>query len=632
MDERLASLAARYGVQAEYVDNRGQRVRSGEDAIRWAVAALATGADDGIDLPPQGTGPLDVVVAWDGELPPLPDDVVVTDAAGAALASDCTPGARVPLGYHLLVRGADVIGTVISAPRYAPPPRPGTWGVFLPLYSVRTADTRGIATYRDLGRLFEWVHGRGGEFVLTLPLLPLYLDDPADWSPYDPVTRRMWSDLYVDLDELHDPDEHAPAPIDDLLDYPALHRHRVPRLQAIADRHATDPELRRWLSDHPLAADYARFRARQDRFGRSPADWPAPDAAGDPAAERRHLVGAWLADRQLAAVADAARNRGQFLALDVALGTHPDGFDVWHEGDLFASGIHVGAPPDPIFAGGQDWGFPPIHPWRSRATGHRYVRETLHHHLRHAGLLRLDHVLGLFRQWWVPAGASATDGAYVHFPFDELLAVACLEAHLVGAVVVGENLGTVPPEVDVGLGAHGVLGIHVGQEALGAFGSPDRRRAGRGTMASLSTHDSMPFAAYWWGKDVERTHADGFIDDSVRDWLLGERQGMRERVIDGLRHDGRLGDDTSLTSVVAGVCEDLAAQEAEVVVVSLEDLWLEERPQNSPGTFQERPNWRRVAARRLDDLDADPSIDAALGRVERARAEHRPAPGGSTPR
>ncbi len=602
----LRALAARFGVQTQYVAQDGRPVESSEDAIRWAIAALAGGDADGVlDLAPDGepglvgTNDLDVVIAWDGVPPPLPGDVVVTDTEGRLLT------APFPFGYHAVVRGDTAVGTVISAPRFAPAPTPGTWGVFLPLYSLRTARTRGLADFTDLAALFDWLHDRHGAFVLTLPLLPVFLDDPADWSPYSPITRRMWSDLYVDLDALGapSPDGPPPEPVDDLLDYPALHRHRVPRLQALADRLVDDPELGRWAHEHPLAVDYARFRARQERFGRLDVDWPTADASGDPAVERRHLVGAWLADRQLSDLSDRLRSRGQFLALDVALGAHPDGFDVWREGDLFARGVHVGAPPDPLFEGGQDWGFPPVHPWRSRTTGHRYVRETLRHHLEHAGLLRLDHVLGLFRQWWVPAGAAATDGAYVHFPFEELLAVACLEAHLAGSVIVGENLGTVPPEVDRGLEAHGILGIHVGLETLLGFGRPDRRRSRRGMMASLTTHDSVPFAGYWWGHDVERSLADGFIDESVRDWLLGERRAMRDEIADTLRRDGRLVDpsgslataDPTTAEIVAGVVEDLAAQDAEIVVVGLEDLWSEERPQNQPGTFQERPNWRRVA-------------------------------------
>lgn len=636
MDEparsQLLALAARFGVQTEYVAQDGRLTQSSDDAIRWAIAALAGGDADGVlDLAPAGepghVGPndLDVVVAWDGVLPRLPDDVVVTDADGRALA------APLPFGYHVLVRGGDPVGTVISTPCFAPAPTPGTWGVFLPLYSLRTARTRGLADFTDLGAMFDWLDERHGAFVLTLPLLPVFLDEPADWSPYSPITRRMWSDLYVDLDAAGAPllDGPPPEPVDGLLDYRALHRHRVPRLQALADRLADDPELRRWSVDHPLAIEYARFRARQERFGRLAADWPSPDAAGDPAAERRHLVGAWLADRQLSQLGERLRSRGQFLALDVALGAHPDGFDVWHEGDLFAHGVHVGAPPDPLFEGGQDWGFPPVHPWRSRTTGHRYLRETLRHHLRHAGLLRLDHILGLFRQWWVPAGAAATDGAYVHFPFEELLAVACLEAHLAGSVIVGENLGTVPPEVDRGLEAHGILGIHVGLETLLGYGRPDRRRSRRGMMASLTTHDSVPFAGYWWGHDVDRSLADGFIDESVRDWLLGERRAMRDEIAETLRRDGRLPDrhdDPTTADIVAGVVEDLAAQEAEIVVVGLEDLWLEERPQNQPGTFQERPNWRRTAARTLEEIGADPAIDAVLARVERARAAHRDDP------
>ncbi len=561
------------------------------------------------------THPLDVVVAWDGVVPIAAQPYVPH------------PG-PLPLGYHELRDGDRVVGTVISAPRLAPMVPPGQWGVFLPLYALRTHRTDGIACYGELQGLFDWLHDHGGEVVLTLPLLPTYLDEPPDWSPYSPVTRRMWSELYVDLDAAGAPHdaEPGPVPLDGLLDYPAIHARHAARLDAVAERLVDHPELHEWVAANPLAGTYARFRGAQAVLGRDFRTWTMPDrdalAAADPVITRRHLVGSWLADRQLADVAAAARARGQLLALDVALGAHPHGFDTWHEGDLFVEGMSVGAPPDPIFMGGQNWGFPPVHPSRSRATGHRYIRETFRHHVRHAGLLRLDHVMGLARQWWVPDGASPSEGAYVRYPLEELLAVACLEAHLAGAYIVGENLGTVPPEVNQGLLDHGLLGIHVALDDLPTWGTEHMVRAERLTMSMSSTHDTVPLASFWFGGDLHRSHRLGLISDERLAAQLDDRVAARARIVDQLVRDHRLSrHDAPLADIVSGIVDELASHPAAVVTINLEDFWLEERPQNVPGTFQEEPNWRRVAGRTLEDFAADPETSAMADRVDRARAQ-----------
>ena len=602
----------------QYTDPRGRRIRSTHDAVQRVTDALG---DDGLGR----DHALDVVVAWDGQLPKLPTSVGIVLESGVDHPDHAT---RVPLGYHTLVRRGTAIGTLIAAPRLAPAAAPGGWGVFLPLYALRADRHTALATYRDLGGLFDWLHDQRGDTLLTLPLLPMYLDDPADWSPYSPVSRRMWNELYLDLGDV--PGQPVPdEPVADepgYLDYPALHRAHAARLDQVAEGLWHDPHLQRFVADHPLVAKYAAYRGAQARLGRNWRSWSTSPGTLpglrdiDPVVRRRHLVGAWLCQQQLGGVADAALRRGQQLALDVAIGAHPDGFDVWNEGDLFVAGVSVGAPPDPVFAGGQDWGFPPVHPARSRATGHRYFRETLRHHLRYAKLLRLDHVMGLFRQWWVPQGLPATDGVYVRYPLDELLAVTCLEAHLAGAVVVGENLGIVPPEVNAGLAEHHLLGIYVAADVLHLYGTPQRPLSAPNEVAMLSTHDGVPFYGWWQAVDVERAHRHGLIDDATRDRRLTRRLTERQRVTDQMVAEGRQHDPGSVGATMVAVVEDLAAQDAAITIFNLEDFWLESRPQNTPGTFQEEPNWRRTAVMTLDEIRHDAGLADTCRRIRDARA------------
>ncbi len=608
-------------VLPSYLDPTGTLIHSSAAALDGVRGALGD----------TGSGPehrFDVVVAWDGELPALPAGARIVLESGVDHPSVRVP---TPLGYHTLLLGDRPIGTVIAAPQYAPVSAPGRWGVFLPLYSLRRNEHTSLATYTDLDSLFDWLHWRGGDTLLTLPLLPMYLDEPADWSPYSPVTRRMWNELYVDLDAAGAPPrsaEECPQPLDGLLDYPLLQRIHAARLDAMAEAWWPSPELQRYVAEHPLLQEYAAYRGAQARLGRNWRTWStAPGTAPasrdiDVRVQRRHLVGSWLADRQLGAVAAAAARRGQCLALDVALGAHGDGFDVWREHDLFVAGVSVGAPPDPVFVGGQDWGFPPVHPARSRATGHRYFRETIRHHLRFAKLLRLDHVMGLARQWWVPHGLTATDGAYVSYPLEELLAVVCLEATLAGAMVVGENLGIVPPAVNDGLADHHLLGIYVAADVLATYGTDRMVRSSRHEVAMLTTHDGVPFAGWWEGVDVERAHRHGLIDDATRQRRLTRRVDERQRVVDRMVAEGRLHQPDNLGATMVAVAEDLADQEAWVAIFNLEDFWLETRPQNTPGTFQEEPNWRRTAQLTLDHLYHDGGIAETCRRIAEARRAH----------
>jgi 4-alpha-glucanotransferase len=319
-------------------------------------------------------------------------------------------------------------------------------------------------------------------------------------------------------------------------------------------------------------------------------------AAGDPeayaAAQRHHLYCQWAAQRQMSDLDARARARGLGLYLDFPLGAHPAGFDVWREREAFARGVHVGAPPDAFFTRGQDWGFPPAHPERSRAQGHRYFRAAL----RHAGVLRLDHVMGLHRLFWVPQGAPARDGVYVRFPAPELYAILSLESHRSRTLLVGENLGTVPGAVDAALARRGVRGMYVLQYAA----SPDPERTPEpvppGAIAGLNTHDTPPFRAFWEARDVDDQLDLGLVSPAGAAAARARRRAVRLALARVLTRQGLLnGDPDDPRAVLSAALAWLARGPAGGVLVNLEDLWLETLPQNVPGTRRERPHWQRPA-------------------------------------
>jgi 4-alpha-glucanotransferase len=588
-----------------------------------------------------------VTIAWDGVLARPGGEAGHGGAAGGASAAELVledgrrlaarvverrPVAdeRLPLGYHLLEVG-DRRAHVIAAPSVAwraPAGRERRWGIFVPTYALRTGRTRGMGDLGDLRDAFDWLHAQGGQAVMTLPMLATFLDPPADNSPYNPVSRRLWNEAFADVrgwpgaDALREPG----GP---LVDHAQVWSDRRPLIAAAAERFfaaGADAGYQAWLDAHPDVLAYAWFRAAGQRHGRDFRRWPSRlPTDGDPAEVRFHLFAQWTMDRQLAGLQQVLSARGQLLALDLPLGCHPDGFDVWQEGDLFVPGVSTGAPPDTFFSLGQDWGFPPIHPERSREQGHRYVRDCIRHHLRHAGLLRIDHILGLLRLYWVRPEVGPKRGVYVRYPLEELLAVICLEAARTGAVVVGENLGTVPPEVTAAMSAHGVLGCAVSQfdvyDALGGGPIPTPPAA---TVASVNTHDTATFRAFWRGTDIADRADLGLLDDEQaateaerRGWV---RDTVRHRL--GLPAPVVEGDDAADLEVLAGMIAVAARGEAAVVVANIEDCWGEEGPQNVPGTTEERPNWRRRVRVPLEAWDDQPGVRAVVDVLRSSR----PAP------
>ena len=524
---------------------------------------------------------------------------------------------ELPIGYHELTvqlpNGAEAHTLLmVRPPAVVLPDMLGldqAWGTFLPLYALWCDEPGDGATYTRLQELIAWTRECGGKLVGTLPLLPVFLgEDPFDPSPYAPVSRLFWNEFYCDVASYLQEGNLA-APLVTvasergtlLVDYAATWRQRRAALATLAERLQADPErwseIQRWVEGRPAVQLYARFRAAVDRYG-PPSRWPehlrrdrALDRPELQDEARIYLVGQWLASQQLGASERSA------LYLDLPLGVHPDGFDVWSWPELFVTDVSAGAPPDPFFAGGQVWGFPPLHPERIREDGYRYVRAVLAHHLGAASLLRIDHVMGFHRLYWVPAGASGRDGVYVRYRPEEFYAVLAIESQRAGCAVAGEDLGTVPAAVRRAMAANELLRLWVlpFERENGAFREPPRL-----AVASLETHDLPPFAALWeeWGPGVQQ---------AVRDWLA--QHGYFQP-----------GDDAQdPTALLRALLRLLGTGPAAIVLVNLEDLWHEREPQNRPGTGLECPNWRRLARRGLADFATDRTISDLLATLDLTR-------------
>ncbi len=572
--------------------------------------------------------------------------------------------ARIPLpgplpsGYHdLTVRfddGVEVRSRVISAPSRAfaganaSGKRP--WGLFCPLHALRKGTTAGAGDFSDLEALMSWTAELGGGLVATLPMLATNFDGPEPLvSPYSPTSRLFWNEFYVDLERIP---ELASCPsaraflesAETIAEYEALRssslvqygrqmrlKRRALELLAESFFAAGSPRsaaYEAFRAEHPEVDDYAFFQAAGEKFGRDWRNWPArlsgPERANEVDARARnyHLYAQWIADEQLRALSATAQAKGLAWYLDFPVGVDFNSFDVWRYRASFATGASVGCPPDPVFTRGQNWGFPPLHPDLQREDGYRYLIASFRNHFRYASALRIDHVMGLHRLFWIPEGREAKFGAFVSNPSEEIYAILSVESHRQGAWLVGEDLGTVPPEVEGALREHDVRGMYVIQYEMRPDPGQPLRPAPASTVASLNTHDMPPFAAYWQGFDIDDRVDLGLITPDLAETEKRTRAEQRAALQAYLTREGFLepsATEHDLAAVVRGVSEWLAASPAGVVLLNLEDLWLETEPQNTPNTSTERPNWRKRIRRPIEDFTSDPALVAMLRRVNSLR-------------
>lgn len=683
--EDLLTLARMYGVQLAYHDAWGRHVEASPDALLAVLRALQapveTMSDVGSalrerheELARRLAEP--VAVAWDGHAPALDlhfgsgngsggsslawhldleggerraqvvdfDSLPRTASGGRALSLP----ERLPFGYnHLLIEhgGRSAETLIISAPSrcFTGDGKP-LWGVFLPLYALRTSRSWGAGDLSDLETLAEWTAGLGGGVVGTLPLLAAFLDEPCEPSPYAPASRLFWNELYLDPRRLPEFQESPAArklvESQDFLrevevlrakprvDYPRLMALKRRVLEELAQRFYSRGNLddfERFVAGKPGLEEYAAFRAVGDRRGEPWQLWPERPREGrlapadyDEEDRRYYLYTQWAAEQQIQAMAKEARRRGPGLYLDLPLGVHGSSFDVWRDRDLFAQDISAGAPPDSLFTKGQDWGFPPLQPERLRERGYDHLIECLQHHLEHAGLLRIDHVMQLHRLFWVPRGMAASEGVYVTYPAEELYAMLSLESHRHKAIIVGENLGTVPGEVYEGMDRHEVHGMYVVQYELQPGGQGLRQPPAR-SVASLNTHDMPTFQGFLQGKDADDLQSLGFFNpDQAREEKerrAAIRRGMEESLPPEERGHGT-------DHAILRACLDyLASSPARMVLVNLEDLWHETEPQNVPGTHMERPNWQRKARFSFEEFSTRADVVEPLKRVDELRKQ-----------
>lgn len=666
----LSQLARAHGVQLSYTGTDGTVHRSSPDEVIAVLVAMGAPIDRAADaaevLASERGAPIEplepVIAQWAGSPAPvvarLPRGVdphrawltlsledgrelrqqLASAAVGAPVADDpldryrvqmASPSEPLPSGYHRLrleAPGVDASALVVIAPRCPQPPR--GWGAFVPLPAVRSERGWGIGSYADLADLVGWIDARGGEWVGTLPLFPLFLDArPVDPSPYLPVTKLGWNEIHVDPSRLPE-FVRTPAAVDllastevqarlerarssDLVDHAEVMAVIRSILEPMARTLFAGPSSRRaefesYLDHRPHLPAYARFRASASGL---------PDS--DPAfmdMVQYHLYAQWAAETQLAAATTAGTGSGPMLYLDLPIGVHPQGFDPLWEPTAFVKGIHGGAPPDAFQRGGQDWAFPPLDPGGLRAQEYRYFIASLRHAMGPARAVRIDHVMGLHRLYWIPEGAEATDGVYVEYPAAEMRAIVALEASRSDTVVVGEDLGTVPDEVRSDMDRDGMLRSWVFQFAT-SIEDPVPVPP-QNSVASWGTHDLPTFAGYWEGLDIEEREEDGDLGRRAAESARKERRLWRRALLQKLSVP-----EVDPRAVLLGCLRHLAASPAEMVLVDLEDLWLEREPQNRPGTGAGAGNWRRRAALTNRELFAAPDVDEALAQVDTQRKQ-----------
>ncbi len=562
-------------------------------------------------------------------------DPIDVDGTRIGEASFRMPG-DLPLGWHSILaesddRSASAVA-VVAPQRLDPDALIGErqWGFMTQLYAMRSAQSWGLGDLHDLADLSAWSGSvLGAGFVLINPLHAASPVPPMTPSPYLPVTRRFANPIYLRVEDVPEFGRLDAALIalieeqastlrrlntsDDLLDRDAVwaaKRSALERIHSAGMDSARAMEYEAYVREQGQGlVDFATWCAISDAYGHLDA-WPgelshpADAAVVEFRVEHAGLVDfhmwlQWQVDEQLRSAQGRAVGAGMALGImhDLAVGVHPQGADAWALQDVMAAGVGVGAPPDMYNQLGQNWHQPPWRPDALAEAAFVPFRDMLRTVLRHAGGLRIDHVLGLFRQWWVPAGLPAYAGTFVRFDHEAMLSVLMLEAHRAGCVVVGEDLGTVESWVQEALGERGILGTVILWFEGDAQGVRDPLDWRPEVLASVTVHDLPPTAGYLRDEHVRIRSELGLLTTPVEDErrkAAAERQAwvqkLRER--GWLAEDVDPATDAGLEETVVALHRAAAASPARLIGIGLPDVVGDRRAQNQPGTDQEYPNWR----------------------------------------
>ena len=610
---------------------------------------------------------------------------------GARFAMPLPTG--LPFGYHQLDLEADSVKAQLSLivaparchlPAELGPGAPRSWGLTCQLYGLRSARNWGIGDFTDLAAIAGTAGSCAAAAVGINPLHALFAAEPLHSSPYAPSSRSWLDYLYIDVTSVPGfaEDETVRGLIDGerlamtltaarsarLIDYRAVAECKRPVLEALFRRFqmhelgaagAAKSRVGRAFRDFQRdggqsLADFAVFEALHEHYcregvGFSWRDWSAslrnprsPEVAKFAAAHRERVEFfqylQWEADRQLAAAAAAGGKAGLSLGFyrDLAVGVDPNGAEAWADQELIAPGASIGAPPDAFNRAGQNWGLAPVNPLILQRQGYVPFIASLRANMRHAGLLRIDHVMSLDRLYWIPAGMEASAGVYVSYQFDDLLRLVALESHRQACAVIGEDLGTVPVGFREKLRSANLLSYRIlvfERQSDGGFVTPAEYPAL--AAASAATHDLATLKGFWLGNDLAwRRRLDLYTDTDAAEADERERSRDRRLLLDALVREmliapesvGRFlsegGDPTYSTELGDAVLTYLARSRARLMLVQLEDVVGESEQANLPGTTDAHPNWRRRIALRLEAIVDGPDLKrvAALTRAGRQLA------------
>lgn len=584
------------------------------EALRKAMGGDAAEPSGNAAVPP-----VRVLREGQGARLPAPGELVLEDGTALPISDRLPPD--LPPGYHdLRFDGGGVTRLIVSPGRCHLPPGLRAWGWAAQLYATRSAASWGMGDLGDLARLGRWSRALGARLLLINPLGAVTPVLPQQASPYYPSSRRYRNPLYLRVEDVPgaglaglDLDTLAAAGralnAERRIDRDAVFRLKMEALTRLWSRFVGDPGFDRYCrAEGDALREFAVFCALAEHHGGGWRAWPAehrrPDAPGvwrfaEARADRVrfHRWLQWLGDRQLAAAAAEIP-----VMQDLPIGVDPDGADAWAWQDLLADGASVGAPPDLYNQRGQDWGLPPFIPHRLRGAAYEPFVQTIRAALRHAGGLRIDHVMGLFRLFWVVRGWSPAEGAFVHYPADDLLAIVALESARARAVIVGEDLGTVAPGVRETLARHRVLSYRL------LWFEPDPpARYPELALAAVTTHDLPTIAGLWSRSDVAAQRRLG----------LEPNESGFEAIREHLRALAGLDEDAPVGTVIERTHRLLAQAPSALVTATLDDaLGVPERP-NMPSTTSEWPNWSIALPVDLATLETTPlarTLAAELGR------------------
>ena len=587
----------RSGVQRSYVDALGRRHAAPREtllAIQRAIGARLEAAPETLVI---GAGRQLHVGAAEVHL-----------EHGSTIGIDGRLPRDLPPGYHAILRRGRKPGTLIVAPPTCHLPAGfSTWGWAIQLYAARSRRSWGMGDLGDLRWLGRWARGQGAGIALINPLAAPAPTLPQQASPYFPSSRRFRSPLYLRVEEVDGaPEVDGIGDLarsarrlnrDRLIDRDRIFELKTQALESIwrVVRRRSDAAFDAFCREQSGLEEFAIYCALAERFGAGWQQWPvglrhpsAPAvgrAAREPKMRERIRFHQWLqyqVDRQLARASAAMP-----VMQDLPIGFDAGGADAWAFQDVLADGISVGAPPDEFNTRGQNWGLPPFVPDRLRAFGYEPFIQTIRACLRHAGGLRIDHVMGLFRLFWIPAGAEPAQGTYVQGHPDALLAIVALESQRARAVIVGEDLGTVEADTRRALAARNILSYR-----LLWFEKTRPAQYPAQALAAITTHDLPTVAGLWNDSDLEVQHELGLSPNEAG------TQAIKARV-------QRLTRSTAATptgEIVARVHELLAKAPCQILTATLDDaMVVEERP-NMPATSDEWPNWRLALPEPIETL------------------------------